>query len=68
MVGHNAGELIQMWSLAMQKGIDIKAMASITSPYPTLAEMNKRAAIMHFVPKLTSPLPRGLIGWLAKLG
>jgi pyruvate/2-oxoglutarate dehydrogenase complex dihydrolipoamide dehydrogenase (E3) component len=68
MVGHNAGELIQMWSLAMQKGIDIKAMASITSPYPTLAEINKRAATMHFVPKLTSPLPRRIIGWLAKLG
>jgi pyruvate/2-oxoglutarate dehydrogenase complex dihydrolipoamide dehydrogenase (E3) component len=68
MVGANAGELIQMWSLAMQKGIDIKAMASITSPYPTLSEMNKRAAIMHFVPKLTSPLPRRIIGWLAKLG
>jgi pyruvate/2-oxoglutarate dehydrogenase complex dihydrolipoamide dehydrogenase (E3) component len=68
MVGHNAGELIQMWSLAMQKGIDIKAMASITCPYPTLAEINKRAAIMHFVPKLTSPAPRRLVGWLAKLG
>jgi pyruvate/2-oxoglutarate dehydrogenase complex dihydrolipoamide dehydrogenase (E3) component len=68
MVGHQAGELIQMWSLAMQKGIDIKAMASITSPYPTLAEINKRAAILHFVPKLTSPLPRRVIGWLAKLG
>lgn len=68
MVGHNAGELIQMWSLAMQKGIDIKAMATIVSPYPTLAEMNKRAAMMHFAPKLTSPLPRRIIGWLAKLG
>lgn len=68
MVGHNAGELIQMWSLAMQKGIDIKAMATFTSPYPTLAEMSKRAAMLHFVPKLTSPLPRRLIGWLAKLG
>jgi pyruvate/2-oxoglutarate dehydrogenase complex dihydrolipoamide dehydrogenase (E3) component len=68
MAGLNAGELIQMWSLAMQKGIDIKAMASITSPYPTLAEINKRAAVMHFVPKLTNPLPRRLIGWLAKLG
>jgi hypothetical protein len=52
----------------MQKGIDIKAMASFTSPYPTLAEMNKRAAMMHFVPKLTSPVPRRVIGWLAKLG
>jgi pyruvate/2-oxoglutarate dehydrogenase complex dihydrolipoamide dehydrogenase (E3) component len=68
MAGHNAGELIQMWSLAMQKGIDIKAMASITAPYPTLAEINKRAAVMHFIPKLTSPLPRRIIGWLAKLG
>ncbi len=68
MVGHNAGELIQMWSLAMQKGINIKSMATITSPYPTLAEINKRAAVMHFVPKLTSPLPRRIIGWLAKLG
>jgi pyruvate/2-oxoglutarate dehydrogenase complex dihydrolipoamide dehydrogenase (E3) component len=68
IVGHNAGEIIQMWSLAMQKGIDIKAMASITCPYPTLAEINKRAAMMHFVPKLTSPLPRRIIGWLAKLG
>ena len=68
MVGHNAGELIQMWSLAMQKGIGIKDMASITCPYPTLAEINKRAAVMHFVPKLTSPLPRRIVGWLAKLG
>jgi len=68
MVGHNAGELIQLWSLAMQKGIDIKAMASITCPYPTLAEINKRAAVMHFIPKLTSPLPRRIVGWLAKLG
>lgn len=68
MAGHNAGELIQMWSLAMQKGIDIKAMASFTSPYPTLSEINKRAAVLHFIPKLTSPLPRRIIGWLAKLG
>ncbi len=68
IVGHNAGEIIQMWSLAMQKGIDIKAMASITCPYPTLAEINKRAATMHFVAKLASPLPRRIIGWLAKLG
>jgi pyruvate/2-oxoglutarate dehydrogenase complex dihydrolipoamide dehydrogenase (E3) component len=68
MVGQNAGELIQMWSLAMQKGINIRAMASITCPYPTLSEINKRAAVMHLVPKLTSSLPRRIIGWLARLG
>ena len=68
MVGAHAGELIQMWSLAMQKKIDIKAMASFISPYPTLAEINKRAAAAYFLPKLTSPLLKRVVGWLRKLG
>jgi pyruvate/2-oxoglutarate dehydrogenase complex dihydrolipoamide dehydrogenase (E3) component len=68
MAGAHAGELIQMWSLAMQKGIDIKAMASFISPYPTLAEINKRAAMAYFLPKLTSPLVKRTVGWLKKLG
>ncbi len=68
MVGAHAGELIQMWSLAMQKKIGIKHMASFVSPYPTLAEINKRAAINYFVPKLTSPLVKRIVGWLKKLG
>lgn len=68
MVGTNAGELIQMWSLAMQKGIGIKDMASFVSPYPTMAEINKRAAVLYFVPKLTNPLIKTVIGWLRKLG
>ena len=68
MVGAHAGELIQMWSLAMQKNINIKSMASIVSPYPTLSEINKRAAIIYFLPKLTSPLLKRVVGWLRKLG
>lgn len=68
MVGAHAGELIQMWSLAMQKKIKIGHMASFISPYPTLAEINKRAAITYFLPKLTSPLVKRVIGWLRKLG
>lgn len=68
MVGEQAGELIQMWSLAMQKGINIGSMASIISPYPTLAEINKRVAITHFLPRLTSPLVRRVISLLRKLG
>jgi pyruvate/2-oxoglutarate dehydrogenase complex dihydrolipoamide dehydrogenase (E3) component len=68
MVGAHAGELIQMWSLAMQKKIKIGHMASFVSPYPTLAEINKRAAITYFLPKLTSPLVKRVIGWLRKLG
>jgi pyruvate/2-oxoglutarate dehydrogenase complex dihydrolipoamide dehydrogenase (E3) component len=68
MVGAHAGELIQMWSLAMQKDINIKHMASFVSPYPTMAEINKRAAVLYFLPKLTSPLVKSVIGWIRKLG
>lgn len=68
MVGAHAGELIQMWSLAMQKNIPMRAMASFVSPYPTLAEMNKRAAMSSFATLPQNIFLRRLIGWLAKLG
>jgi pyruvate/2-oxoglutarate dehydrogenase complex dihydrolipoamide dehydrogenase (E3) component len=68
MVGAQAGELIQMWSLAMQKHISIKDMASYIAPYPTLSELNKRAAIVYFLPKLTTPFLKRIVGWLKKLG
>ena len=68
IVGAQAGELIQMWSLAMQKGIPLSAMASIVPPSPTLAEMNKTAAESYFVAQAQSPLLRRIIALLAKLG
>jgi pyruvate/2-oxoglutarate dehydrogenase complex dihydrolipoamide dehydrogenase (E3) component len=68
MVGEQAGELIQMWSLAMQKNINIKMMATYIAPYPTLSEINKRAGIAFFVPKLTNPFLKRVITWLKKLG
>ncbi len=68
IVGAQAGELIQMWSLAMQKGISLSAMSSIVSPYPTLAEINKRAAVSYFAPRAQDPLVRRIIGLLAKFG
>ncbi|MBX2805147.1 MAG: FAD-dependent oxidoreductase [Hyphomicrobiales bacterium] len=68
MVGANAGELIQLWSLAMQKKINVSAMASYVAPYPTMMEINKRAAVTYFLPKLTSPLVKRVVGWLKKLG
>ncbi len=68
IVGAQAGELIQMWSLAMQKGIPLSAMRSIVSPYPTLSEINKRAAVAYFAPRAQDPLLRRIIALLAKLG
>jgi pyruvate/2-oxoglutarate dehydrogenase complex dihydrolipoamide dehydrogenase (E3) component len=67
-VGAQAGEVIQMWSLAMQKGISLRGMSSIIPPSPTLAEMNKSAAESYFVPFAQSPFLRRIIGALAKIG
>lgn len=68
IVGAQAGEIIQMWSLAMQKGISLDMMRSIVSPYPTLAEINKKAAVSYFLPRAQHPLVRKIITLLAKLG
>lgn len=68
IVGAQAGEIIQMWSLAMQKGIPLSAMASIVPPSPTLGEINKMAAENFFLPGAQSHLLRRIIGLLAKIG
>jgi pyruvate/2-oxoglutarate dehydrogenase complex dihydrolipoamide dehydrogenase (E3) component len=68
IVGEQAGELIQMWSLAVSQGLDIKAMTEWISPYPTLSEINKRAAFGYYAAAAANPLVRKTVGWLAKLG
>ena len=68
IVGEHAGELIQMWSLAISQGLGIKAMTEWISPYPTLSEINKRVAFRHYAAAPGNPLVRKAIGFLAKLG
>jgi pyruvate/2-oxoglutarate dehydrogenase complex dihydrolipoamide dehydrogenase (E3) component len=68
IVGQQAGELIQMWSLAVSQGLDIKAMTQWISPYPTLSEINKRAAFGYYATAAAKPLVRKAIGWLTRLG
>ncbi len=52
IVGHQAGELIATWSLAMANGLKMSAVSSMVAPYPTIAEVNKRVAGVYFSPKL----------------
>ena len=68
IVGEHAGELIQMWVLAITRKMKIGALTSIISPYPTLSEINKRVAYTYYLPSLTNPMIRRIIGWLRKLG
>ena len=67
IVGPHAGELLQPWILAIQQGLKIGAMASVIAPYPTLGEVNKRAAGSYFTPSLFSPRTRKVVGLLQHL-
>ncbi len=52
IVGAQAGELIQTWALVIANGLKIGAVAAMVSPYPTLGEINKRAAGQYYTPRL----------------
>ena len=52
IVGAQAGELIQVWALAIANKMKIGAVAGMVTPYPTLGEINKRAAGQYYIPRL----------------
>ena len=68
IVGAQAGELIAVWVLAIAQKLNIRAMAGVVLPYPTLSEIGKRAAIDFFTPSLTQPFVRRIIAWLRIFG
>ena len=68
IVGAGAGEMIAAWTLAVTQGLNVRAFAGIVMPYPTLAEIGKRAAITYFTPSLTSSWVRRIIGLLRRFG
>lgn len=52
IAGPDAGELISFWALAVSAKLKIGQIAGMVAPYPTLMELNKRAAGAYFTPKL----------------
>ncbi|MEM1345196.1 MAG: FAD-dependent oxidoreductase [Pseudomonadota bacterium] len=69
LAGPHAGELIQVWALAISKGLKIKDMAGHVAPYPTLGEISKRAAGAWFSPRLfESDTVKRVVRVLARLG
>ncbi|GLT09121.1 dihydrolipoyl dehydrogenase family protein [Sulfitobacter porphyrae] len=52
IVGHQAGELIGLWALALANGMKMSQIAAMVAPYPTIGEVNKRAAGAYFSPRL----------------
>ena len=68
IVGAKASENIAAWTLAINQKLNIRAFAGLIVPYPTYAEVGKRAAMTYFMRGLTSPQVRRIIGWLRRLG
>jgi pyruvate/2-oxoglutarate dehydrogenase complex dihydrolipoamide dehydrogenase (E3) component len=68
IVGAAAGELITTFTLAISRRLGVRALAGIIVPYPTLAEVGKRAAMTYFLPGLTNSHVRRIIAWLRRLG
>ena len=52
IVGAGAGELIGLWSMAIANRLKMSAIAATVLPYPSMGEINKRAASAYFSPKL----------------
>jgi pyruvate/2-oxoglutarate dehydrogenase complex dihydrolipoamide dehydrogenase (E3) component len=68
IVGANAGELIATWALAVSKRLNVRTLAGMVIPYPTFAEVGKRAAMTYFLPGARSPMVARLIAFLRRFG
>lgn len=68
IAGHNAGEMMSVWSLAVVKKLKVSDVASYIPPYPTMAEIGKRAATSYYADFPKKAWVRTVIGFLQKLG
>jgi pyruvate/2-oxoglutarate dehydrogenase complex dihydrolipoamide dehydrogenase (E3) component len=68
IAGAGAGEMINIWALALAKGLTLRDMTAYVPPYPTMSEISKRAAVTHFAPLARKPLVRKAIAFLRRFG
>jgi pyruvate/2-oxoglutarate dehydrogenase complex dihydrolipoamide dehydrogenase (E3) component len=68
IVGHEAGEQIAIWSLAVTNRLDIRALINLVPPYPARAEIARRVAETYLAPGLTPSWRRRIIEFLRKFG
>ncbi|MEO9651765.1 MAG: FAD-dependent oxidoreductase [Roseobacter sp.] len=63
IVGYQAGELINLWALALANNMKMSQIAAMVAPYPTIGEINKRAAGAYFGPRLfDNPTVKKIVG------
>lgn len=63
IAGYQAGELISLWALVLANKMKMSQVAAMVAPYPTIGEVNKRAAGAYFSPRLfESDLVKRVVG------
>ncbi len=63
IVGHQAGELINLWALVLANNMKMRQVAAMVAPYPTIGEINKRVAGAYFSPGLfDNPMVKRVVG------
>ena len=67
ILGHNAGELILPWVMAIQDKKTMRRFTNITIPYPTFSEISKAVANEYYKPLLFSKTTRRIVKFLQKL-
>jgi pyruvate/2-oxoglutarate dehydrogenase complex dihydrolipoamide dehydrogenase (E3) component len=67
IAGPHAGELIQLWTLAVGKRMKLRDLTGFVAPYPTYAEVSKRAAGSAFTSVLFGSRVKALVRLLLKL-
>lgn len=68
IVGAQAGEIINLLSLALSQKMTMKDLAGFIAPYPTLGELVRRAAISYYAEAPKNVWLRRVIGMLRKFG
>ncbi|MBW3097564.1 dihydrolipoyl dehydrogenase family protein [Pseudohoeflea coraliihabitans] len=68
IVGAGAGEMINLWTLAVSKKMSLSDIRAYVPPYPTMTEIGKRAAITYYAPLTRNRWVRRLLGILRRFG
>lgn len=68
IAGEQAGELLNLLSLALSKNMTMKDLAGFIAPYPTLGELVRRAAISYYAEAPKNVWVRRVIALLRKFG
>ena len=68
IVGYQAGEIVNLLSLAVSQKLTMKALAGFVAPYPTLGELVRRAAISYYGDAPKNPWVRRVVQFLRIFG